>query len=43
VNGVGRLVNKYVSRLVVKYVGMCTNKKQVRSNNVIMSIRWLGQ
>jgi hypothetical protein len=29
--GVGRWVNKYVGRLVVKQVGMYTNKKQVKS------------
>ncbi len=28
---VRRLVNKYVGRLVVKQVGMYTNKKQLRS------------
>jgi hypothetical protein len=36
-------MNKYVGRLVAKHVGIYTNKKQVKSNNVIMSIRWLGQ
>jgi hypothetical protein len=30
-------INKYVGRLMVKQLGMYTNKKQ------IMSIRWLGQ
>jgi hypothetical protein len=28
--GVGRYINKYVSRLVAKQVGMYTNKKQVK-------------
>ncbi len=28
---VGRYINGYVNRLVIKQIGMCTNKKQVRS------------